>query len=78
MTQVHKVNDVDESFLKTGKKANLQNNLRNINYKMSYEDYTKGKMDNEAVRMQSTQADESPKFRKANSMRDQNSKLALT
>lgn len=52
LTQVHKVNDVDSSFLKTGEKASPYRNLRNINYKMSYEDQTTGKLDNGAVRIQ--------------------------
>lgn len=36
LTQVHKVNDVSETTLKMGQKAELQSNLKNINFKMVF------------------------------------------
>jgi hypothetical protein len=47
LTQVHKVGDVSESTLKQGKKADLQHNLKNINFKMGIEDTTSKRIDNE-------------------------------
>lgn len=52
LTQVHKVNDVSESTLKQGKKADLQSNLKNINIKMSFEDQRGKLANNEKIAQQ--------------------------
>jgi len=48
------VQDVSPEKLKQGKKADLQSNLKNINFKLSFEDKTQKRVDNEDVRQKIT------------------------